>query len=222
VPSGPDKLSAMKEGVTLVLMRNAFYRDNYRRAVMAVFLVMIVNAILGIFIVHRYLNPPKPQYFATNAQYQLIKWHPLSDPVFDDNYVLQWLSTAVQQAFNLDFIHWKQQLQEASNNFTPTGWHWFSSAFQQSGNLKTLTDLKMVSNVTVTGAPGMVKEGVLQGSYVWEISIPILITYTSVQRVIQQPLKVTVYVTRVPVQYYPGQIAIDQFLPEAQGGGTQS
>lgn len=216
-----DRLKMMKEeGVTLVLMRNAFYRDNYRRAVIGVLFVMAINIILASAVVYRYFHPPEPVYFATNAQYQLIKWHPLSDPVFDNNYVLQWLSTAVQRAFSLDFIHWRQQLQDATMSFTTNGWHWFSNAFKQSGNLETLAKLKMVSNATITGAPEILKQEVLDGRYIWEISIPILVTYTNGEREIQQPLKVTVIVVRVPVQDNPAQIAINQFLPVVQGSAT--
>lgn len=206
-----------KEGLTLVLMRNAFYRDNYRRALFALLVVIFIDILLGVTITDRYLHPPQPQYFATNSQYQLIKWHPLSDPVVTDNYVLQWVSNAVQQAFNLDFVHWRQQLQAASNNFTPSGWHWFLSAFKQSGDLDSLVKLQMVSDVSITGAPVVVNQAVLDGIYVWNITIPIMITYSNAKRTIHQPLKVTVIVQRVPVQDNPSLIAISQFLPVVQG-----
>lgn len=206
-----------KEGLTLVLMRNAFYRDNYRRALFVMVIVLFVNVILAVAIVERYLNPPEPRYFATNSQYQLIKWHPLSEPVVTDNYVLQWVSNAVQQAFNLDFVHWRQQLQAASNNFTTSGWHWFLSAFKQSGDLDSLVKLQMVSDASITGAPVIVNKAVLDGTYVWNITIPIMITYINEKRTIHQPLKVTVIVERVPVQDNPSLIAINQFLPVVQG-----
>ena len=44
-----NKLS--QEGVTLVLMRNAFYRDNYRRAVFALIIVFFINVALASAIV---------------------------------------------------------------------------------------------------------------------------------------------------------------------------
>lgn len=205
-----------REGLTLVLLRNAFYRDNYRRAVIALTIVFFVNIILGVAIIYRYLNPPEPQYFATNSQYQLIKFHPLSDPVVNNNYILQWVSNAVRQAFSLDFIHWRSQLQEASNNFTPSGWHWFLQAFQKSGNLTSLVKLKMVANATITGAPVVQYQSVLDGRYVWKIELPVMITYTNLQKTIHQALKVTLIVVRVPVQNNPYGIEINQFLPEVQ------
>ncbi|HLB56239.1 MAG TPA: type IVB secretion system apparatus protein IcmL/DotI [Coxiellaceae bacterium] len=205
-----------KEGLTLVLLRNAFYRDNYRRASFALAVVFFINVLLLVVIMYRFVNPPKPQYFATNAQYQLIKYHALSDPVVSNNYVLQWTANAVQQAFALDFIHWKQQLQQASNNFTTNGWNMFVAAYQQSGDLQTLAKLQMVSNAAVTGAPRLQYAGVFDGTYVWKIELPILITYTNLNKTIPQPLKVTVIVVRVPVQDNPNRIAINEFVPEVQ------
>lgn len=204
------------EGLTLILMRNAFYRDNYKRAIFAAIIMLFIDAILLFAIVDHAINPPEPQYFATNASYQLIKWHPLSDPVVDDNYVLQWVANSVQQAFSLDYIHWRGQLQEASNNFTPSGWHWFLQAFQKSGDLESLVKLKMVSNVTVTGAPVILYQAVLNGRYVWKVELPIMITYASEKKVIRQPLKVIVIVVRMPVQENPSQIAINEFMPIVQ------
>ncbi|OGT48008.1 MAG: type IV secretion protein IcmL [Gammaproteobacteria bacterium RIFCSPHIGHO2_12_FULL_38_11] len=205
-----------REGLTLVLQRNAFYRDNYRRAVFALIIVFFINILLAASIIYRYINPPEPQYFATNAAYQLIKWHPLTDPVVSNNYVLQWATNAVHEAFSLDFIHWREQLQRASNNFTPSGWHWFLSAFKQSGDLDTLVNLSMVSDATVTGAPVMQYEGVLGGRYIWKIEMPIMITFTNKEKTIPLPLKITLIAQREAVQDYPSQIAINQFLPVVQ------
>lgn len=213
----PETHNQNEDGLTLVLMRNSFYRDNYRAVVLAVGVVFFINLILVITIIHRYLNPPSPQYFPTNSQYQLIKWHPLNEPVVDNNFVLQWVTDAVRAAFSLDFMHWREQLQTASNNFTPSGWHWFLSAFNKSGNLDTLVKLKMVSNVTITGAPQMQYQGVLGDRYIWKVEMPILITFTNNEKTIPLPFKVTLIVERVSVQDNPDLIEINEFLPVVGG-----
>lgn len=204
-------------GLALVLMRNDFYRDSYKKALLALLFVLSVDVMLIVSIVYLYFNPPKPQYFPVSRTYQMIKWHPLSDPIFDNNYVLQWLSRSLEDSFSLDFIHWRHQLQRASDNFTANGWNWFLEAFKQSGNLKSIVDLKMVSNVTITGAPEVLYQGVLSGTYIWKVEIPLMISYTNMKRTITQPLKVIVIVSRVPVATNPQRIAINQFLPLVQG-----
>jgi intracellular multiplication protein IcmL len=57
---------------------------------------------------------------------------------------------------------------------------------------------------------------VLDGRFVWEIEIPMMITYTSLQKTIRQPLKIKLLVERVSVVESPYRIAINQFLPEVQ------
>lgn len=210
------KENVQSDGLTLVLMRNAFYRDNYQRARFALILAVLLNLFLLAAVVYKYLNPPEPQYFPTNPKYQLIQWHPLSDPIMNNNQVLQWTVQAVRQAFSLDFIHWRDQLQQASSNFTPSGWHWFLRAFKKSGNLTSLVNLSMVSNASITGSPVIQLQEVLNGRYIWEIELPVMVSFTNIKRTINMPLKVTVIVERVPVQSNPQRIAINQFLPVVQ------
>ena len=76
----------------------------------------------------------------------------------------------------------------------------------------------MVSDATVTGSPVMQLQEVLSGRYLWEIELPVMVSFTNVQRTINMPLKVTVIVERVSVQDNPQRIAINQFLPVVQGG----
>ncbi len=203
-----------ESGLELVMLRNAFYRDAYRRVVLLVILLFFVNCGLAVAIVINYLNPPKPQYFATTAQGQIINIHKLTDPVVTDSYVLQWASNAVRQAFSADYIHWRKQLQDASANFTPDGWRYFLSALKSSNNLNTLVDMKMVSGAQLTSAPEITQKMVINGHYVWKLQMPLLITYTDGKQTINMPWNVTVIVARMPVKDYPQRIAINNFLPE--------
>ena len=201
-----------EDGLKLIILRNAFYRDNYRRAVLALFLVLIINCGLAGMVFYKWAYPPSPQYFATNADGRIIMLHPLTDPSVPDDFVLQWASDSVRQAFSLDYVHWRGQLTDASSNFTPDGWKWFLKSLQSSNNLKTLTDLKMVSNASVTGAPQIVQKGIVNGHYAWNVKLPLLVTYTSAGHTINMPMDVTLIVIRMPVQDYPQRVAISNFL----------
>lgn len=208
--------SNKNQGVEVVVMRNAFYRDNYRKAVLALLLLIGINCLLAGSIFYQWTHPPQPQYFATTADGRMITWHPLTDPVVPDSYVLQWSANSIRKAFSLDFIHYRQQLQDASNSFTPSGWQYFLQALQKSDNLQTLINLKMVSNATITGAPQIVQKEIVDGRFAWKIQLPILVTYTNGKRSIPTPLIVTLIVVRMPVQQDPDRIAINNFLPVPQ------
>ncbi len=83
--------------------------------------------------------------------------------MFTDDRVLQWTADAVRQTFSLDFMHWRDQLQTASNKFSPSGWKEFLQALQASNNLDTLIKLKMVANAEITGAPRLMQKEALGG-----------------------------------------------------------
>lgn len=205
----------------LVILRNAFYRDNYRRALIGLLLLVVVDVLLAGAVIYKIMSPPKPQYFATTADGRMINWHPLTDPAVPNTFVTQWAANAVRQAFSLDFVHWRHQLQQASNNFTSYGWKTFLAALKKSNNLTTLTKLKMVSNATITGAPKILKEEVVDGRYAWKIEMPILVTYENASRTIPIPLDVTLIVLRVPVKDNPNRIAINNFLPVPRKTATE-
>lgn len=202
-------------GLVTVLSRNDFYHDAYRRVVFALVLLFFINCGLAIAIVFKYFNPPEPQYFATTPEGVVIQIHPLSDPTVTDSYVTQWTADAVRQAFSADYVHWRKQLQDASSNFTPSGWRYFLNALQASNNLDTLTNLKMVSSAELTAAPQITARTVINGRYAWKIQMPILITYTDGKQNINMTWNVTLIVVRMPVSDYPQRIAINNFLPES-------
>lgn len=212
----------------LIIMRNSFYRDNFRRAWLALVLMFAINCVLAVTIIYKVMNPPAPQYFATTADGRMINWHPLSDPVVTDDFVLQWSANAVRKAFSLDYMHWRQQLQDASTSFTPLGWKYFLQSLKQSNNLDTLTSLKMVSDAVVTGAPQILEQMVADGVYAWKVQMPILVTYANVGKSIPMPMDITLIVLRVPVEQSADRIAINNFLPVPQqttdqklmGGGS--
>lgn len=201
-----------KQGLELVVLRNEFYRDNYKRALLALLLVVALNVVLVGLTIRVWLHPPQPQYFPTTADGRIINVHALSDPTVSDDFVLQWTVDAVRKAFSLDYVHWRQQLQNASSSFTPSGWRWFLNSLKSTNNLKTLVDLQMVSNAEVTGAPRILQRTVVGGHFVWKISMPLLVTYISKGHTINMPMSVTLLVLRMPVQDYPDKIAINNFL----------
>jgi intracellular multiplication protein IcmL len=208
-----ENTSKTAGGLELILLRNAFYRDAYRRVLSVLLLLLLVNGVLAVAIGYKVTHPPQAQYFPMTSDGRMINQHPLSDPAVTDDFVLQWTSNALRKAFSLDYIHWQDQLQTASNYFTPEGWKYFLQSLKQSNNLDTLTNLKMVSDAQITGAPQILEKEVIGGVYAWKIQVPILVNYQNIGKSIQMPMEVTLIVLRVPVQENPDRIAINNILP---------
>ncbi len=202
-----------KGALPLVFLRNHFYRDQYKSSVIVFLFLLALNALLVATMIGQMMSSPPPVYFATTATGEIIKWQPLNKPVVQESGVTQFVTDAVMTAFSLDYLHFRAQLQRASAYFTPYGWKTFLAAFKKSNNLTTLVDLKMVSDVKITGAPQVIQKAIVDGRYAWKVSLPVVMTYTGASRTIPMAMKLNLIVLRVPVKDNPNRIAINNFLP---------
>jgi intracellular multiplication protein IcmL len=207
-----------QNALATVLLRNLFYRDAYKRVILCVFLVVILDVLLGASVVYKSMQSPPPQYFAATPDGRIIQQHPLSDPVFSDAHVLAYVSKATSVIYQRDYVHWQAQLQTISDYFSPPGWRNFIATLKANNNLNTLTQFKMVTKVTITGAAQILRKGVLGGHYSWVVKIPVLVQYLSPSHAtISQSLDITYIIIRTPVQDNPDRIAINNFLPQTSG-----
>lgn len=205
------------DALKTILLRSDFYRDAYRRSLIALFFALLINILLLVVFVYLTLNPTPPEYFAMTPDGHMINVRPLTDPSVTDDFVLQWSANAVRRAYSLDFLHWQEELQQESNYFTPSGWNYFLQQVKSSNNLNTLQQYNMVSTAQITGSPQIGEKAVVSGHYAWKVTMPILISFTNGLRTIRQPAEVTLLVVRMPVQDYPDRIAINNMIVNEQG-----
>ena len=171
-------------------------------------------------IVHIVKNPPAPKYFATGNDGRLTIIQPLTDPVMSLSGLTEWVTRAATTAYSFDFVNYRKELQESSAFFTGKGWEAFERALVSSNNLNLVLTKKLVTTAVAQGAPVVLKRGVLNGKYAWQVQLPILVTYQSASMKVAQPMLVTMLVTRVDVANNPNGIAIAQFVASQQQSKT--
>ncbi len=201
-------------GLQLVLFRNAFYRDQYKTASIALIVLLLMNALLAFGVIYKATRPSQSKFFALAADGRMINTTALSDPTVTNAYVVQWTADKVRAAFSQDFMHYRGQLQSVSGAFTDHGWNDFYKALQSSNNLNTLVKKEMVSDAVITKAPVIEQTSVVSGHYAWKLKMSIMLTLVnSSNDKISMPFEVTVIVLRESVENYPDKIAINNFLP---------
>lgn len=206
----------------LVRLRNDFYRDNYRRIVSVLFLALVIIVLMGASLVYVVTHPPKPKYFATNTAGRIVPLVPLNQPNLSVPSLLQWASTAAVAAFTFNFVNYRQELQAASEFFTPEGWQAFLRGLQQSNNLAAVRAKRLVVSAVPTGAPIIMQSGrVVNGRYTWRVQMPMLITYESASQVTQQSVVVTMVIARISTLSSPRGIGIAQFIATTSGNAGQ-
>jgi intracellular multiplication protein IcmL len=125
-----------------------------------------------------------------------------------------WSSRAAIAAFSYNFLDYQDDLQQMRQYFTAAGFDNYLEALQQSGNLDTVLSKRLVVKGVVTEVPVIVQHGLIKGRYAWKIEIPMLISYVSANETLEQPILVTMLISRVPTKDKPQGIAIAQFVVE--------
>ncbi len=207
------------EGITTVTLRNKFYKDNYRRVIMILLLSLLVNVGLGILIFWIISHPPEPKYFATSINGRITPLFPLDKPNQSDSAVLQWANQAAIATYSYNFVNYREELESASEFFTPTGWREFLSALQASNMLSAVKAKKLIVSAVATRAPIVLDKGELNGRYAWRVQMPILATYQSASQFDQENYVVTMLITRVATLNSPRGIGIEQFVVAPAAGG---
>jgi intracellular multiplication protein IcmL len=204
--------NSQDEVLTQVKLRNEFYRDNYRKIVGALLICIFIIFILIGGITYIITNPPQPQYFATTTNGRIIPLVPLDRPNLSSAALLQWANMAAISVYTYDFVSYRQALQAASDYFTPEGWQNFMQALQSSNNLNAVLAKKLVVSAVATGAPVILQQGLLFGTYTWRVQLPVLVTYQSASEFSQQTVTITMLITRVSTLTTPKGIGIAQFI----------
>ena len=201
-------------GADLVRFRNDFYRDEYRNkaAILrygagALLASVLLNGALGWALIHK-----RPVYFAATNDGRILPLVALSRPAMEDRAVLSWATTVATSAYSYDFVNWRSALSGLSPDFTKEGFSSFIGSLKASGNLKLVSDNRMVAAAVPTEAGVIVAKGLLKGVYVWKIQVPILVTYQAAKSSVSQNLLVTLMVVRRSVLSHPKGLAVAQFL----------
>ncbi len=209
-----------EDALTVVRLRNQFYKDSQRKVMLALLVAMLANFLLGGLLFYLITHPPAPKYFATSINGRITPLFPLDEPNQSDSAVLQWANQAAIAAFTYNFVNYRDELQASSGFFTAEGWDQFLTALQQSNNLDAVKAKKLIVSAVATRAPIILQKGILNGSYSWRVQMPILVTYQSASEFTQQNNVVTMLITRVSTLNSPRGIGIAQFVVGPASGGV--
>ncbi len=179
--------------------RAAFYRAGYRRILKiavseAIVILILVAAFFFIIDVHR----PEDRYFAATEEGTLIEMQPLYYPNLSTKAITSWSAQAATEVMTFGFNDYRRRFQEASRNFTETGWESFMKALTSSKMISTVTSNQQLILAAPAGAPVLIEEGVVKGVYQWKVQVPLVITYQAQSKVRSSELLVTL--TLVPVE----------------------
>lgn len=210
----PDQKPAI-DVLTAISDRNNFYRDSYRKILLSLILSIFSIILLVSAIIYIVTNPPMPKYFATYSNGSLAPMIPLNQPNVSEASLLQWVTSAVISVNTFDFVNYRDQLQKASDYFTSDGWQDYLQALQSSRNLDAVIQKKLTVTAVATGAPVIVKGWLENGVIVWQIQLPVLITYQSASNYVAQNNIIILKVKRISTLLNANGLGIEDYVATA-------
>lgn len=170
-----------KDALQLVTLRNHFYRDNFRRVSLILLLSVLLNIVLIVALFFVSDNRPQPLFFATTNDGQLLPLSAQNQPIMNDQAVITWVSRAAPQIMGLDFLNYRQQIENSHTYFTDYGWNQFMTAI--GATLDQVKNQQLVVKAVPSDVPVITAKGLVNGVYTWKVQVPLTISYQKNGRV---------------------------------------
>ena len=208
---------ALKDAVTTILNRNAFYRDGYRlllriSVVQGIAIVLLLGALIALVL----MMETRYVYFATTADGRIINIVPLDDPFLSRDRVISWAAGKSQEVMRLNYFDYRPRLQQAAANFTPTGWESFTRAMKEARIIEALEAHKLVMAMDIEAAPEIEKAFVKDGVYSWYVQFPVTIKFDGVEPPAPIHATLLMQIVRVSTLQNPDGISIEQWIAKVR------
>lgn len=212
----------MQEDLSLVQIRDDFYRDHFGRVIIImVSLAAAIAAVIALSL-YLYLSKPPPINFAVDQEWRVQPAVPLDQPYLTKADLLQWVTNTVSTIFVLNFINYNDQLNTFKRFFTDDGWKVFLNQLNIYVNYNNVQTNRLFVNGVPAGAPSEINQGLLAGRYGWWVQIPVSIYFVSYNRNFNQTLTLQILIIRVPTLNNLDGYAIDNVIVVNSSGTQQT
>lgn len=208
--SAPDPL---KNAINL--MEQAEKRQNMAPDLMRSNLVLSIGLVVSIILnisMFWFSTHKERDYFATDNG-RLVRLAPTSEPGWSQDDAISFGSKALTQAFNLDFVHYREQVSSIAPLFSEEGHASYIQALTSSNILEALRKDRMNLTATV-GAGVVVRRGRLtDGTWFWTMQYPVrlrLVGQTTSRP--EQPFVFEITIQRVDSSLKPVGMEIRQMI----------
>lgn len=198
----------------LILAKNLTKTVDY--SIKVIVFLSCLSIIMTLVTFFQQYTRSKESYYAISTSNRKIPIQPVEEINVSPNTLLNWAMVAVTNAYTIDFLNYEKSLQQISDFFTKNGYEKFQQSMETSGRLKDIIANKLIASAVVIDSPIILREGKINNSYLWEIQMPIAISYQgpSVQ-VYKQWLAVNLLVKKVPTSIAKKGIGIENITDVA-------
>lgn len=199
---------------------NMQYKQNNRRLVLAILIVLWLDFIVIITAFYLQVNQKEPLYYQVkqldNGKLTGKQMRMLMEPIINKQTLLNWAAEAATATYTYDQANYTTQIQETIDTyFTKEGGNSFRKALEKSGVIDQLVAKKLQVSAVVDQPPAILKAGNLFGTFTWKIQMPILVTYVSASDRQDFRYILTMSIVRLPTNVSSNGIGINQIWVES-------
>ncbi len=158
-----------------VLRRHEFYRDSYRQLMWITLVSLLFNIILMLAVVVFAGGHGRWFFYASTQDGQLLPLQESNSPNLTDAAVLSWVNRVVPQIYTLNFLNYQQTLMQQEQYFTIAGWGSFLRSFAPT--ISQIQKGQYDVHAAPSDVPMVTEKGVFQGRQMWQVQIPLLVSY---------------------------------------------
>lgn len=201
-----------EEGLQTVQIKTDFYRDSFGKVIFIIASIFLAIIFLIAVALYLHYEQPPPIVFNVDKEWRVKPEVPLDQPYLPTAEVLQWVGEIIPRVFTLDYYHYNDQLKSFQNYFTENGWKIYQNQLNIYANSNDTQQKKLFLMAAPSGAPYIVKEGLLTGRYGWWVQMPITIQYIGGQRTLSNEITLQILVLRVSTLNNLAGVAIDNII----------
>jgi intracellular multiplication protein IcmL len=184
--------------IQTIRLRNDFYRDGFQKALLALGIILTAIILLIATSIYLMMTKPSPIYFRTGEEWRVLPSVPVEEPYLKPSDLVQWVSQALPDSFEYDFIDYMTEIKVHQRYFTTDGWQKFTDILNRYANYNKIMKDKLFVMAFPEGAPFILNQGILAGKYAWWVQMPLNVSYSSLGRAYNEELLFQVLVVRVP------------------------
>lgn len=193
------------DGLALVMARNDFYFQNYANILYLVLAQLAAIGLMLAVLVRLFeFTDSREYYFPIQSDNKLIVERGLYEPVYTDDALQDWAQEAVSAALTFGYYDYTMRWQAARNYFTARGWASFTKAMADVKITETIgagevrTEPKVIfARVRPGYRPEIRRQGILGGVYVWDVHVPIDVTFYTLERETRYSWNVDIRIVRM-------------------------
>ncbi len=190
-----EKKEEKIDPLRLVMLRNAFYKDNFRKLILVFFVSILLNIAAVLLLIFGSFHKPQAYYFEASNDGKLVFTQPLNEAVFQNTEVLAWVNQTMPILFQVDFLNYRRQYQFLREYFTDYGWMQFIKAITPT--MQMIINQKYTVSAKPADVPSITSQGVVNGVYSWQVQVPLTMIYDLGPQENQKNITYTIIVQRV-------------------------